>query len=281
MKLKVFFILSIIFLINIQKAVSQDVPLAKFIDTSYHSVVAILRADSAGRTYVTGSGVLIHPNVVLTAGHVSFLTVKGWDFNGSTVGYVSFSNNANEPNNRISFDWLNSVETHPDQFKLILFDVAQKNNQVLIDIGLIFLDRPALNNPLAHLPDPNTLSKISKDDLFVGVGYGYHKEDSIIQRVPGLVDGQRRKWQLSQISLINDLWLKTDCDSVTNLPFIGMFDSGAPLLLNDTLVVGIWVKTEKAPIPCPFSSLAVRVDNPRVLKWIQDCIMIRLGPKSQ
>jgi len=280
MKLREFFILSIAFLMNTQKAVNQDLPLAKSLDTTYHSVVAILRADSTGKTYVTGSGVLIHPNIVLTAGHVNFLTLNSWDSKCSTTGYVSFSNNANEPNDRIPFDWLNSVETHPDQFKLMMYAVAGKTNRIIVDLGLIFLDRPALHNPLVRLPDSNVLSKIRKDDLLIGVGYGYHKVDTIYHRIPGLVDGQRRKWQLSQISLINDLWLKTGCDSITNLPFIGLFDSGAPLLLNDTLVVGIWVETEKALKPCLSSSLAVRVDNPSVLKWIQDCIKMRLGTKS-
>jgi hypothetical protein len=277
-------LLTIVFWLNLQNAASQNIPLAKSIDTTHRSVVAIIRVNSEGKSFVAASGVLIYPNVVLTAGHVNFSVVKFWDSNPSPIGFVSFGNNVNASQERIPFNWLKDVVTHPDQtevFKSYSDTTGKSSPTKYIDIGLIFLDRQKTDMPLAHLPDSQILSTISKYDHLVGVGYGYDKEDSIYQRIPGLIDGLRRKWQLSQISLVNDLWLKTGCDLDTNLPFIGMFDSGAPLLLNDNMVVGIWVSTDKAPKPCLFSSLAVRIDNPRVLKWIHDQINVRLDTKSK
>jgi len=277
-------LLVIVFWFNVQNAMSQNLPLAKSIDTAHQSVVAIIRVNSEGKSFVTGSGVLIRPNVVLTAGHVNFSVIKLWDSIAAPKGFVSFGNNVNASHERIPFNWLKNVVTHPDQAEVwkSYSDTTGKSSPTkFIDIGLIFLDCPVLDIPLVHLPDSQMLSAINKNDHLVGVGYGYDKEDSIYQRIPELIDGLRRKWELSQFSLVNDLWLKTGCDLATNLPFMGMFDSGAPLLLNDNLVVGIWVSSDKAPKPCLFSSLAVRIDNPRVLKWIHDQINVRLDTKSK
>jgi hypothetical protein len=186
-KQQVIFILIIVFFCNIKYALSQDTPLAKSIDTSYISVVAILRVDSTGKTFMAASGVLIHPNVILTAGHVNFSTVKSWDEKCSSIGYISFGNNALKSHDQIPFDWLKNVETHPDQSERLksFTDTTGKTNfKMFTDIGLIFLDQPVLNKPLIHLPDSHLLSKISKNDLLVGVGYGYHRADSIIDRIP-------------------------------------------------------------------------------------------------
>jgi V8-like Glu-specific endopeptidase len=250
---------------------------AKTIDTTHQSVVAILAVDSAGKAFVTGSGVLIHPKVVLTAGHVNAHNVFGDD--RPTEGLVSLSNNALDPGNRYSFDWLKDVESHPDTaaYAHVPYDTThQTNPYMFIDVGLIFLRQAVVNRPVAQLPDSNALARSNAHDLLEGVGYGFDKvPDSHFTL--DLVDGIRRHWRLQNISLMNDLWLSTECDSVTNLPFTSIFDSGAPLFLNNNMVVGIWSLHAGAIEPCPYSSRAVRIDNPKVLAWIKDRIKKRLG----
>ena len=281
MKFHIISCATIVSLLSIHSSLSQIIPLAKTIDTTHHSVVAILRVDSTGKTIMAGSGVLIHPKVILTAGHNNFSNVTAWwDKNCSPIGYVSFGNNALKSSDRISFNWLKDVETHPDWFEILksYSDSTQKPGpSEYTDIGLIFLDQPVLNKPLIRLPEHNTLSKIDENDLFIGVGYGYHWMDTVTLRIPGLVDGLRRKWKLHQLFLDNEFWLSTNCDSTTTFPYIGMFDSGAPLLLNDTIVVGVWGGGHEAPKPCLYSSDAARIDNSRIIKWIQDKIKTRLG----
>jgi len=283
MKFQTIFLTAIASLLSIYQSISQIVPLAKTIDTTYHSVVAILRVDSTGKPIMAGSGVLIHPNVILTAGHNNFSNVTTWwDKNCSPIGFISFGNNALKSNDRIPFNWVKDIETHPDWYEILksYSDTTRKSRPPeLTDIGLIFLDQPVLNKPLIRLPEHNTLITIDEKNLLIGVGYGYHWMDTVTNRIPGLVDGLRRKWKLHQLFLDNEFWLSTNCDSTSTLPYVGMFDSGAPLLLNDTIVVGIWSGGHEAPKPYLYSSDAARIDNSRILKWIQDKIKTRLGPE--
>jgi hypothetical protein len=276
MKTKIL-LLFLTFLIKPQCAYNQNLPLAKTIDTTHNSVVAILRVDSTGKSFVFASGILIHPNVVLTAGHVNQEVGNYWKGGCMSTGFVSINKNANSPNDRIPFNWSSDKEAHPYYSKFVISnsDTIQVTPDMEIDIGLIFLNNPIYNRPLASLPNPSTLSSIKQSNSLVGVGYGYFLSwDSTC--LPEFIDGKRRQWILSNFSLINDGWLRTECDSATNLPFISMCDSGAPLLFDDK-VVGIWVTGGEAAKPCPYASIAVRVDNPKALIWIKDRIKQRLG----
>ena len=279
MKPNTLFILAVMVMFHFQIVFNQGSPLAKSIDTIHHSAVAILRVDSSGHSSVCASGVLILPNVVLTAGHVNFKVANIWKGGCLPTGFVSFANDANQPDNRVSFNWINDIESHPDIDSLLKYyfsgDVSPSPDRY-IDLGLIFLNKSILNRPLAHLPDSFILSKITSADHLTGVGYGYDRaDDSTFQAY--FVDGLRRQWKPSKILLVNDYWLKSECDSVTNLSYIGMFDSGAPLFLRDNVVVGVWARSDNQTKPCPYSSIAVRTDNPKASKWIKDRVRKRLG----
>jgi hypothetical protein len=271
-KTKVVIIFSVAILIAFQSTLSQPKSVAKTLDINHHSVVAILRVDSLGKAYVFASGVLIHPQVVLTAGHVNFNSAKTKKGGCETQGFVSFSENAYNLDDRLPFDWLKNIESHPKSHK---DSTGQINLSMHVDIGLLFLNQPILNRPIVHLPKPNALNNIKPDNVLLGVGFGYDKIfDSTF--VESLVDGHRRQWRPQNLSLFNDLWLSVQCDTITNLPFISAHDSGSPLLLDDNTVVGIWSFLYEAAEPCLYSSWAVRIDNSKVLRWIKESIKKRL-----
>jgi V8-like Glu-specific endopeptidase len=278
MKSSIFF--WILTIITVQLTFSQVTPLAKTKDSTHNSVVAIQIIDTSGKVLVRASGVLIHPKIILTAGHVNYNTGKRNFIGLKTQGFIATSYNAYNPDNRYPFDWSRDIESHPDtaDFQKGLSDTTGKIKPTMfIDIGLIFLDHPISNMPIARLPEPFLLNDLQSYSSLLGVGFGYDKaSDSTFTR--SLIDGLRRKWTPHKITLFNDLWLSAQCDTISNLPFISIGDSGAPLFQQDSIVVGIWSwRGDDAIKPCPYSSWAVRVDNPKVLTWIKDTIKSRLG----
>jgi V8-like Glu-specific endopeptidase len=234
----------------------QKALLSKSTDTIHHSVCAILFTDTTGKVAVTGSGVLINPRVLLTAGHVNYNLAKYHHGGCKEKGQISFSNNAFESTNKIHFNWLIDVVSHPDtaEFWKCFSDTTGKTNPTLfIDIGLIFLNDSIKGIKCAKLPDANSLQKIIDKDTFSGAGYGYNNiADSTFTY--SMIDGYRRKWTLQKLFIHNDLWVYTRCDTVTHSPYVGIGDSGAPLFVEDNTVAGIWSHTNKTQKPCSYSS---------------------------
>lgn len=239
-------------------------------DSTHNIVVAIMRLDSTGKILTRATGVLIHPRVILTAGHVNY---KRYPDGIDRRGYISLSHAALQSPNYIPFDWINNVQTHPDQtsFQKGLQDTTgaiDLNNY--LDIGLIFLDTPITNRPIAALPSPLYFNSLPVATTFLGVGYGYNKvRDKDFKYTA--IDGRRRKWQPDTVVAINAKWLLgTAAQQIT-----AVGDSGSPLLVADRIILGITSGTGKKLNTGRF----VRVDNPAVLSWIRDAVQKRLGVK--
>jgi len=270
---------AVLLFLGFQSAAAQSMPLAKTIDREHHSVVAILRVDSSGQPLMVGSGVVIHPRVVLTAGHVILDEAREAPGGARAEGFVALGENALDPDARYQFRWLDDVVSHPETgafWESLADTTGLMDPWAFADIGLVFPRTPIENRIPARLPSPHALMPRSVDDSLVGAGYGYHMvPDSTFG--DELVDGLRRKWSVQRATLVNDLWLSASCDSVRSLTYIGPFDSGAPLFMGDDVVVGIWSGWAPAEETCPFSSAAVRIDSPAVLEWIRGRVRERLG----
>lgn len=265
---------------TVQLTFSQAMPLAKTIDSTHNSVVAFQLIETSGKVFVSTAGVLIHPKIILTAGHVNYNIVKKIIVGLKTQGFVATSYNAYNPDKRYPVDLLRDIESYPDtaDFQKSFSDTTGKIEPTMfIDIGLIFLDHPISNMPIAKLPEPFLLNDLQSCSSLLGVGFGYDKAQDSTFSLSLPFDGLRRKWTPHKITLFNDLWLSAQCDTISNLPFISIGDSGAPLFLQDSIVVGIWSWRGDAVKPCPYSSWAVRVDNPKVLTWIKDTIKSKIG----
>jgi hypothetical protein len=108
--------------------------------------------------YIVGSCVLVHPRVVLTAGHV---TASGEELLAlgiplSDISRISFGTNAFDPSG-----WVESVAlmTHP----------AFGSGPEFCDIGVIILKEP-VDLPCATLPHEGLLDDLRSAGLLVNLG---------------------------------------------------------------------------------------------------------------
>src|SRR6476660_3619116 len=81
-----------------------DILIAKSVDSTHNSVIAILRVDTVDNVVLSASGVLINPRVILTAGHVNFKNAITFPNGCRPHGIVSFSRQALTKNDRYDFD---------------------------------------------------------------------------------------------------------------------------------------------------------------------------------
>jgi hypothetical protein len=263
-KFKLLFLLTV--WVNV--AFGQVALSTKTADSTHNMVVAIMRLDSTGKILTRATGVLIHPRVILTAGHVNY---KRYPDGTDRRGYISTSNTALQTSNYIPFDWINNVLTHPDQTahqKSLKDTTGASDPSDYLDIGLIFLDTPITNKPIATLPKPSFFNGLPATTAFLGVGYGYHKvRDKTFKYTA--IDGRRRKWQPGTVTAHNDKWLF----GTATQQVVSVGDSGSPLLVDDHIIIGITSGTGESINTSRF----VRVDNPAVLSWIRDAVQKRLG----
>lgn len=173
---------------------------------------------------IAGSGVLIHPHVLLTAGHVTADIEAAIDSGQFQIddGRISFGTDAFDPSTWVD---VAGVMTHAD------FHLQPESRSH--DIGVILLREP-VELPCAALPDAGLLDKLKAAGLlrdqgdptrFTNVGYGATLRFPPPGFMPG--DGLRR-FSVSDYRALENVWLHQNVNPATENGGTGFGDSGGP-----------------------------------------------------
>ncbi|MCI0462917.1 MAG: FG-GAP-like repeat-containing protein [Gemmataceae bacterium] len=225
------------------------------------------------------SGVLIHPRVMLTAGHAVAEIELAMAAGQSTLddGRISFSPNAHDPASWIEIE---AVLKHPDYNSR--FTTIGGAGNGLQDVGVIILKTPVTHVAPTPLPEPFVLDRLNEAGQLRGewgqpspfrvVGYGaafsFPPPDTA-----ALVDGLRRVDQ-PIFQALRPEWLLLSQNAAQGLSGTTDHDSGAPVFWVDpaTGVEHLVALGSRADIQRVSLGAYVRLDDPDVLAFLQDVI---------
>jgi hypothetical protein len=228
---------------------------------------------------VCGSGTLIHPRVLLTAGHGTALleTVLG---NGSfslSDFRLSFGSNALDP---ASWRTVSNLRTHPD-YHAEAQNESGRGAIPLPDVGVIIFPNPIQDISPAVLPPLGLLDALqaagqlragSDQAKFTVVGYGVELGDPV-GHVPFPPDGLRRVTQ-SEFLNLHDRWLFLNQNPALGNGGGGDCDSGGPLFwVHPSTGTEILVATtSRGDMVNRNQSVNYRIDTQEALSFLNDVI---------
>jgi hypothetical protein len=209
------------------------------------------------------SGTLIHPQVVLTAGHC---TVDLEDFGVEEV-WVNFGQ---EALNRSTLRYVEEVITHPDYYW-----GPQSNPH---DVRVLILEDPVTGVTPANLPYEGFLDDLWAERKlkhgadkapFTVVGYG----GTLDWPPPDITFEDRRQFAVSEFRALLKAWLRLSQNHATGDGGSCYGDSGGPSFWTgpdgNEILVGI---TSWGDTPCVATGFNHRVDIPETLGFIYDVI---------
>jgi hypothetical protein len=236
------------------------------LDTEHTSVGAMVVDYPGIGPYQVCTGTLVHPRVVLTAGHCTV----DWEGTGVETFWVNFDQYA------LNEDTLLLVEEvipHPD------YNWGPTSNPR--DVGALILAEPVTGIDPAILPDEGFLDDLRDAGLlkpkrgedrakFTLVGYG----GSLDWPPPDIYYDDYRQFAKSEYRALLKSWLRMSQNQATGDGGTCYGDSGGPSFWKDPetgveTLVGI---TSWGDVPCVASAFNYRVDIPDTLDFIDEVI---------
>jgi len=232
-------------------------------DTTHTNVGAMVVDWPGYGLFQVCSGTLIHPRVVLTAGHCT----SGWEGTGVEDFYVNFHQYAlNESTLLVVED----VVTHPD------YNWGPQSDPH--DVGALILAEPYLDADPALLPDLGFLDELRADGLlgqgahkatFTLVGYG----GTLNWPPPDITYDDWRQYAVSEYRALLPAWLRMSQNPATGDGGTCGGDSGGPAFWTQDdgteILVGI---TSWGDPSCISTGFNYRVDIPQTQTFIEDII---------
>jgi hypothetical protein len=223
-------------------------------------------------TYATG--VLIHPQTILTAGHFT-ARIEGVSGAGQLPPWIrivaSFAPNGFDQSTWIELNRaLGTCVAHPSfprpctPQSCPFDDIDGQYEAGISDVGLCFLDEPVLGIPPARLANRRLDHKRVPGARMTIVGYGTTAPPPGGPADTSNYDGLRR-WGTSTVDQVVDQnWVTFNRDFVT----VCFGDSGAPTFFKGRVVA---IASDGAA-DCASADVRARVDSTDVRRWIKSQI---------
>jgi V8-like Glu-specific endopeptidase len=222
-------------------------------------VCCVVMFDESGQFVGSASGVLISPDIVLTAGHVTeagpyaFVTFSPEVQYGNLTGYV------------FGFPY-----THPDYE---YYGGPETRGSLTHDVGIIELSEPFTMTEYGALPNEGVDDTLAPNTMLDIVGYGYNYRERPSQQ--WLFYDQRYYAQSELIASKDkqsDEFIKITCNPAQGKGGMSFGDSGGPILLGGTNTV-LGLVSYGTNFNSAGVGYAARIDTADVLDWINSWLL--------
>ena len=234
-------------------------------DGDAHPYVGMVVTWDGDSDYVyLGTGSLIAPQVVLTAGHMT-------DDPSIAFVWVSFDPIASWSPMGPDWNVVESWHTHPD-YEIGL--APQLKDWISHDVGILILEEPVFMDAYGELPEEGLVDTLEMMTPVDQVGYGVQEMFHALGAGPpdwGYVEFGARYYAPAQLvssnHVFSDEFIKLTANPAQGKGGTCFGDSGGPNLLGGTNII-LGVTSWGTNYNCAGVSYVQRVDTADVLGWI-------------
>jgi hypothetical protein len=246
-------------------------------DSTPYVCIVVLFADAARTQPISYStGILIAPDIVLTAGHSVMGAAASVCFDKEPISFTVDANGLSYSTTQTIYD--GEPIPYPEYLASII--AGSKHSQVLqtSDVGLIHLNTDVDVDEVASfatLPEPNLVDSLKVKTTLQVIGYGVEDPKALKGQIAsawaGSISCNSATVQLLSTNFQgSDNYLKCSANAAQGKGGIAYGDSGGPVIYNsngENVVLAINAYVNNAN--CAGVSYHTRIDNPDVLDWIR------------